>query len=260
MDEVISLKNITCTVGNHALLSDINWSIKQNEQWVVFGMNGSGKTTLLSIIAGYRKFTSGSLKVFGQEYTAQNILELRQNIGWVSSSFFDKYYRNESVMDIILSGIHGKLGLYSLAKTAERKRARELLAELGLAHKQHYTYDLLSKGERQNVLIARALINNPKLLILDEPMTGLDLLARETLLKKMQLWANSPEMTMIFVTHYTEEITDIFKHCLLLQDGRIYAQGLTREIFTNQSFARFLNNNVEIENFHNRYYTAIAAN
>ena len=255
--EVVRIKNMTCAVGNHALLSSINWSVKENEQWVVFGRNGSGKTTLLSIIAGFRKFTDGTVKVFGEEYTAQNILAIRKKIGWVSSSFFDKYYRNESVMDIVLSGLSGKLGVHALADNQERKKARQLLIELGLEKQIHYTYDLLSKGERQNVLIARALINDPKLLILDEPMTGLDLLAREALLERMRKWANHPEMTMIYVTHYTEEIIDIFDKCLLLQDGKIYAQGNTKDLFEEDIFAAFLSNDIEMQKINNRYYVSI---
>ena len=257
MDEIISIKNMTCTVGNHALLSGINWSVKENEQWVVFGRNGSGKTTLLSIIAGYRKFTDGTVKVFGEEFTAHNILQLRKKIGWVSSSFFDKYYRNESVMDIVLSGLDGKLGVQKLAKNQERKRAQELLIELGLKHKLHYTYDLLSKGERQNVLIARALINNPKLLILDEPMTGLDLLSREALLKRMCQWSRNPDMTTVYVTHYTEEIIDVFDHCLLLQDGKIYAKGSTKELLEQKHFSEYLDKEVEMQDINNRYYVTL---
>lgn len=257
MKEVISLKNMACSVGNHALLSNINWSVKENEQWVVFGRNGSGKTTLLSIIAGYRKFTEGKLEVFGEEYTSQNILQIRKRIGWVSSSFFDKYYRNESVMDIVLSGVSGKLGVHALAENKDRKRARALLIELGLEKKLHYTYDLLSKGERQNVLIARALINQPKLLILDEPMTGLDLLAREALLERMKKWAADSEMTMIYVTHYTEEIIPIFDKCLFLQDGRIYAKGNTKELFAEEQIAAFLDRNIKIDEINDRYYIAI---
>lgn len=257
VEEVVSLKNVTCAVGNHTLLSNINWSVKENEQWVVFGRNGSGKTTLLSIIAGYRKFTDGTVKIFDEEYTAENILNIRKKIGWVSSSFFDKYYRNESVMDIVLSGSGGKLGVHGFPENKERKKARELLIEFGLEKKLHYTYDLLSKGERQNVLIARALINEPKLLILDEPMTGLDLIARETLIIRMRKWADTPGMTMIYVTHYTEEIIDIFDYCLLLQEGKIYAKGSADVLLEREHFSEFLDKKIEMEKKNQRYYVSI---
>lgn len=105
MDEiVIDLKNLSCQAGYQYLLRDINWQVGCGEQWVVFGQNGCGKTTLLSIVAGYKGYSSGELKIFGEEYTAENILRLRKRIGWISSSFFDKYYTTETVLDIVLSG------------------------------------------------------------------------------------------------------------------------------------------------------------
>ena len=174
-------------------------------------MNGSGKTTLLSIIAGFRGYTSGSVNVFGSPYTEENILEKRKRVGWISSSFFDTYYQREAVLNIVLSGISGKLGMNRWAVTNDDiKRAKSLLIELGLKDKMHRTFDLLSKGERQNVLIARALISDPELLILDEPGTGLDVFAREYMLATVRALAANKERTIIYVTHYTEEILDIF--------------------------------------------------
>lgn len=258
MSEIVKLQDLTCLAGNNALLSNVNWSVHKGEHWVVFGLNGSGKTTLLSIIAGFRGYTSGSVEVFGQPYTAENIIEKRKKVGWISSSFFDKYYQRESVMNIVLSGLSGKLGRNNWAvSNADIKRANRLLVELGLESKMHRTFDLLSKGKRQNVLIARALITNPEMLILDEPGTGLDVFAREYMLATVKALAENPDMTIIYVTHYTEEILKMFDKCLLLKNGKIYATGNSEELFTDEAMSMFLNYPVKVVQADDHFYVDI---
>ena len=152
MDEIlIDIKNLSCQAGYQYLLRDINWQVKPGEQWVVFGQNGCGKTTLLRIVAGYQGYSSGELRIFGEEYAPENILNLRQRIGWISSSFFDKCYTTEIVLDIVLSGLFGTLGLQFDIENAHIIKARDLLIELGLKDKIMSPFDLLSKGERQQV-------------------------------------------------------------------------------------------------------------
>lgn len=109
-ETIVEVKNLSCLSGSQFLLNNISWTIKQGEQWIVFGRNGCGKTTLLSIVAGYKQFSSGKLTVFGQSYSAENILDIRKQIGWISSSFFDKYYHEEAVLDIVLSSLSGRPG------------------------------------------------------------------------------------------------------------------------------------------------------
>lgn len=258
MEEVVRLNDLTCLAGNNALLSNIDWSINQGEHWVVFGLNGSGKTTLLSIIAGFRGFTSGSVDVFGSPYTEENILKKRKRVGWISSSFFDKYYQRESVLNIVLSGISGKLGKNSWDITNDDiKRAKSLLIELGLKEKMHRTFDLLSKGERQNVLIARALISNPELLILDEPGTGLDVFAREYMLATVRALAENPKRTIVYVTHYTEEILKIFDKCLLLRNGKVYATGPSEMLFTDKKMSEFLEHPAKVIRTADHFYVDV---
>ncbi len=258
MEEVVKIRDLTCLAGNNALLSNIDWTVQKGEHWVVFGLNGSGKTTLLSIMAGFRGFTAGSVEVFGQPYTEENIIAQRKRVGWISSSFFDKYYQRESVMNIVLSGISGKLGKNSwMVRNADIKRAHQLLTELRLGEKMHRTFDLLSKGERQNVLIARALISNPEMLILDEPGTGLDVFAREYMLATVKALAENPDMTVIYVTHYTEEILNLFDKCLLLKNGKVYAQGNSEDLFTDEKMSKFLNYPVRVVQAENHFYVDI---
>ncbi len=234
MNPIIRVENLSCQSGNRYLLRDINWQVQQGEQWVVFGLNGSGKTTLLSIIAGYKMPTAGKVEVFGQAYQQDNILSIRKRIGWVSSSYFDKYYTKESALTIVLSGLCGTLGIDSTIQADDFVKAKNLLKEWNLDKKFDLPFSMLSKGERQNVLIARALISSPEILVLDEPGTGLDVLAREQLLRKISHLAEDSNLTIIYVTHYPEEILPIFEHCIVLQQGKIIDRGKLTEVMTSE--------------------------
>jgi len=132
---LVEVKNLYCTHGNRYTLTNINWTVNRGENWLVFGLNGSGKTTLLSIIAGFTEGSSGTVKVFGEEYTKDNTLELRKRIGWVSSSFFDRYYHNETALNIVLSGLFGTLGVSGLVNDEQMKKALALMKELHLQKK-----------------------------------------------------------------------------------------------------------------------------
>ena len=254
INPIISTENLSCLSGSNYLLHDINWNINRGDQWVVFGRNGCGKTTLLSIIAGYKGFSGGTLRVFGEEYSAENILNIRKKIGWISSSFFDKYYGNESVLNIVLSGLFGTLGIdCGDVKNEDVIHAMNLLDELGIKKKHKLSFDMLSKGERQNVLIARAFISNPELLILDEPGTGLDVIARENLLDKIRKLSEEQNMTTIYVTHYPEEILPSFDKCLLLRNGTIYQTGETVKLLNSDVMSDFLNIPLNVS-YHNQKF------
>lgn len=246
-DYVIEVKDLELKSGDKYLLKDINWNVKQGEHWLVFGMNGSGKTTLLSILAGFKHKSGGTVKVFGQEFNEKNILEIRKKIGWISSSFFDQIYKNESVMDIVLSGRFGTAGLDYGLEDADYKQAADLLQELGIAEKAQLPFRFLSKGERQNVLIARAFMGQPSILLLDEPCSGLDIVAREKFLKTVAKLAQQEGTTIIYVTHYTEEIlTEVFKQTLLLRDGLCYMQGDTASVFHSEMMSDFLRHSIQV--------------
>ena len=193
---MIKTHGLGCQAGFKYLLKDINWEVRQGEHWAVFGMNGCGKTTLLSVLAGFKQPTAGDVRVLGKNYSQDNILALRQRIGWVSGSFFEQKYTKESAQDIVLSGKFGTLGLGRPITDGDRKRARSLLKALHLGRKIDQPFHLMSKGERQNVLIARALMAEPEILLLDEPCTGLDILAREQLLSTLRSMAQEGRMMM----------------------------------------------------------------
>ena len=220
--------------------------MKPVEHWVVFGMNGSGKTTLLSMIAGFQHYTSGSVKLWGEPFSNETILDMRKRIGWVSASFFDRYYSKESALNIVLSGKFGTLGLENDITLEDVDFAKSLFAELRLANKENRPFDMLSKGERQNVLIARALFSNPDILILDEPCTGLDVYNRSYLFDTLNALSKRKNFSIVYVTHYVEEILPIFEKTLLLKNGRVFAQGATKDMLTQTMMSDLLGYPVEI--------------
>lgn len=259
MGPIIELNKIGYKTGYRYLLQDISWTVEAGEHWVVFGMNGSGKTTLLSIITGFKHYTEGSMKIFDNEVSNENILAIRKKIGWVSASFFDKYYSKESALHIVLSGKSGSLGLDNFITLQDVRYAKELLKELQLGDCINYTFDMLSKGQRQNVLIARALFADPEILILDEPCTGLDIYNRSYLFRTIEALSKRKNMTILYVTHYVEEILPMFDHTLLLRNGRIFAKGKTEELLNSDTMKMFLGYDVDVRNINGVYNLCVQA-
>lgn len=243
---IIKAEKLCLQSGKRFLLRDIDWEVKKGEHWLVFGMNGSGKTTLLSTVAGFKKPTSGSLEVMGEHYTNDNIFSLRRRVGWVSSSFFDIYYAKEPALEIVLSGLSATFGIRSTLRDNDIRKAKVLLRELRLGNKINTPFYLMSKGERQNVLIARALITNPDILVLDEPSMGLDIYAREYLLNTVQTLADTQKVTVIYVTHYPEEIQPFMNKTLLLRHGQVYAQGDTEQMMTSDTLSGFIQEHITV--------------
>lgn len=240
----IEAKNLSYQVGQQYLLNHIDLKIAQGEHWLLYGMNGCGKTTLLSILSGFRQQTQGELKVFGEAFHDQNILQLRRRIGWVSSSFFDARYHHERVLDIVLSGKFGTYGLDWGLSSADHRRANALLDALGLADKGQQSYDRLSKGQRQNVLIARAFMGSPEILLLDEPCSGLDALAKVRFMKLLEILMRETNLTVLFVSHEINDVKQLFPHTILLRNGRLFGQGETDALFQEKNLSIFFQQKV----------------
>ena len=166
-------------------------------------------------------------------------------------------YHSEKVLDIVLSGLNGSLGRRFDVSNHGIIAAKRLLQELHVGHKIESSFDQLSKGERQNVLIARALISEPELLILDEPGTGLDIFAREYMLQTVKDLADNKNITIVYVTHYPEEILPMFDKCVLMKDGAFYQVGRTEEVFTEENISTFIQNNVTIESRLGHFYVSM---
>ncbi|MDT2757268.1 ABC transporter ATP-binding protein [Enterococcus asini] len=245
---ILSFEKVTLTKGGQTLLQDINWQIKSGENWAILGLNGAGKSLLLQMIAGNLWPTSGKITVLGEVFGQTNLPDLSRRIGWVATVLQNKFYPQDLAEEIVLSGKFASVGLWQSYQASELLAAKELLHSLGCGHLLGKPYQVLSQGEKQLVLIARALMPKPQLLILDEPCTGLDLFAREELLQKIHLISQQPEApTLLLVTHHTEEILPAINHVLMLKSGEIFKQGPRAELFTPEVLTAFYQKPIAME-------------
>lgn len=236
MDAVIELAGVSVRRGTAMLLKDIDWTVEEDERWVVLGPNGAGKTTLMQIISAQIHPTAGVAGILGEVMGTVDVFELRPRIGLASAALAERIPRAERVHDVVVSASYSVLGRWREEyDDLDHVRATELLGELGAAALADRTFGTLSEGERKRVQIARALMTDPELLILDEPGAGLDLGAREDLVQTLSMLAveeSSP--TTILVSHHVEEIPPGFTHALLLRQGGIVAQGPLEQVMTEE--------------------------
>lgn len=250
---IVNMKNVSLRRNGTYILNKINWDIKENENWAVIGLNGSGKTSLLKMINGYVFPSSGEVTVLGKKFGTYDLRELRKSIGWVSSSLLEALYVSESAVDIVLSGSFASIGLWEKPVKEDIEKAGMLLDKFGCGSFRERTYQTLSQGEKQKVLLARALMSSPGLLVLDEPCTGLDIFAREDFLSLVDNIAsgeNSP--TIIYVSHHLEEITPVFGNVLLLREGEIHSAGTKEDVLSETNLKEFYKQPVNITWRNNR--------
>jgi iron complex transport system ATP-binding protein len=221
------------------LLSGITWTVFHGEHWVVLGRNGAGKTLLLKILAGYLWPSRGSVSVLEESFGQVDLRELRQDIGWVSAALAERIPSGDSALEVVLSGAYATFGLYQAPSIELTDRARHLMEDMGLVGLADRTFGHLSAGEKQRVILARSRLPQPRLLILDEPCAGLDLAAREKLLRLIDRLAADPKgPTLLMVTHRVSEITPGFTHALLLSKGRMLAVGNIEDVLTDDLLSR----------------------
>lgn len=239
---VVNLENVSLKREGKWILQDIHWQIKKGENWVLFGLNGSGKTAILNLLNAYYFPTKGKIEVMGMEFGKTYLGEkLRMQIGFVSSSLQEKFYPSDNSFEVVLSGAFASIGLYETPTDQMRKKAITLLEDLGCLEYANRNYETLSQGEKQRVLIARALMSDPAMLILDEPTNGLDFIAREQLLESIDRIAKNPSApTIIYVTHHVEEILPVFDKTLLLKEGQVFAKGNTAAMISSEQLTPFL--------------------
>ncbi|WP_054706196.1 ABC transporter ATP-binding protein [Bacillus sp. JCM 19041] len=231
------------------IVSNVNWHVKKGEHWAVLGANGSGKTTLLKLLTGYEWASKGQISVLGNRFGMTNLQELRKKIGWVSASLDQQYQIHESLpcVDVIVSGVHASIGVHESITKADEQRAIELAQSFGLESIMYQPLNKLSQGERKKVFLARAIINKPELLILDEATSGLDLYAREQLLEEIENLLMKPEApTLLYVSHYPEEIVPTINKVLLLKEGQVLASGQKEEVLTSENLSNTLGLNIEV--------------
>lgn len=256
----ISLREVSFVRNNKLILDRVEWAIRPGEHWVVLGANGSGKTTLLQLLAGYLWPTKGSVTVLGERFGHIDLRDLRKRIGWVGSFLQAQIPPAQSPLDLIVSGKYASIGIFEKPTKEDYEHARELAARLKCSEALDRSYGVLSQGEKQRMLIARSLIHSPQLLILDEACSGLDLVAREQLLRSLEEIGAAPSApNMIFVTHHLEEIIPAFTHLFVLKDGRCIAQGRKRETLRSDILSRAFGIPVEVTEQGERYWARMSS-
>jgi iron complex transport system ATP-binding protein len=234
-EAVIELEDVCFCRKERTILDRINWRVEPGQHWALLGANGSGKTTLLKILSGYEWPTFGQVTVQGKRFGRTSIPDLRKTIGHVSSSLEHRLPGQDTAAQIVASGIDASLGLYRRMGKEDMERAVAALASLRAEGIASQSYQTLSQGEQQKVLIARGLISGPRLLILDEPCAGLDPAARGRFLKDVAFMAARPNSPCIlYVTHHIEEIGPWITNVLLLKAGKVLDQGTPKEMLTSE--------------------------
>ena len=236
MAAVLELVDVTVRRGDSVLLDRVSWTVEEDERWVVLGPNGAGKTTLLQIASAQLFPTQGSVEVLEERLGSVDVFELRPRIGLTSAALAERIPRHETVHDVVVSAAYGVLGRWrEMYDDLDHDRAESLLRELGAKHLAPRTFGTLSEGERKRVQIARALMSDPELLLLDEPAAGLDLGGREDLVSTLSMLAYDPDSpATVLVSHHVEEIPPGFTHALMLRQGRVVAAGLLDQTVTEQ--------------------------
>jgi iron complex transport system ATP-binding protein len=227
MSAVLDFAGVTITRGGARLLDRVDWTVVEGQRWVVLGPNGAGKTTLLQVASSNMHPTDGLVEILGEMLGAVDVFELRPRIGLASAALADRIPRSERVIDVVVTATYAVTGRWrEQYEDVDNERALRLLGRLGVAALAERTFGTLSEGERKRVQIARALMTDPELMLLDEPAAGLDLGGREQLVRTLGALAMDPDApAMVLVTHHVEEIPPGFTHVLLIRDGAIVAAG-----------------------------------
>ena len=247
MEKILSYKNVSFRRDGRDILKNINWEIKKGENWALLGLNGSGKSTLLSMIPAYTFATSGEVSVFEKKFGTCVWADVKEKVGFVSSSLNTF---SDSLNNIVLSGKYNSIGIYQEITQKDREKANNIIKDFKLSHLKLNKYITLSQGEQRKTLLARAFMNEPSLLILDEPCSGLDIRAREMFLKTLE--ENKSDIPFIYVTHQIEEIISSITHVAILDNGEIVSQGNKFEVLTEENLSKLYGIDLKIEWSNNR--------
>jgi iron complex transport system ATP-binding protein len=240
MAAVVELAGVSIVRNGSTLINNITWDVDESDRWVVIGPNGAGKTTLLQVISAQIHPSTGVAGLLGEVLGTVDVFELRPRIGLTSAALAERIPRGERVHDVVVSASYAVVGRWrEQYDELDHERASELLAQLRIERLADRTFGTLSEGERKRVQIARALMTDPELLLLDEPAAGLDLAGRESLVNTLsELARDQYAPAMVLVTHHVEEIPDGITHAMLLRDGAIVAAGPIRDTLTAENLTK----------------------
>lgn len=260
MGDVLEFDDVFVRRGGTTILDHVDWSVDEGERWVILGPNGAGKTTVVQLAAGRMHPTSGTVRVVGEQLGRTDLADLRTLVGLTSAALADRLPAGERALDVVLTASYGQTGRWREEyDSLDIERAEALLRAFGVAHLAQRTYGTLSSGERQRVQVARALMPDPELLLLDEPAAGLDLGGREELMAALsELAGDARSPVSVMVTHHVEEIPPGFTHGLILRDGEVVTAGELGDVLTPQHLSNAFGLELEVERHRGRY-TARAA-
>jgi iron complex transport system ATP-binding protein len=236
------------------ILHEVNWRVERGQHWAILGANGSGKTSLLSALTGYLMPTNGEIRIGAASFGADDWREVRASVGLVSSSLGQRIDEGQTAREVILSGRAAQINFWGRVPKAEEARAARILRQARATHLADRPWRYLSQGERQRVLIGRALMARLRLLFLDEPAAGLDPVAREDFLRFLTAFAKSRNApTLVLVTHHVEEIVPLFTHVLLLRRGRTLIAGAKEKVLTSAHLSATFGAPVAVRRIGGRY-------
>lgn len=259
MANVLEVRDLRISRGNTEILRGITWTVARGEHWVILGPNGCGKTSLLKSLTGYLSPTQGDIRLLGETYGESDWRELRLQVGIVTSALQASIPPAEVALDTVVSGKYAQLDLWGRSTRSDRLQARRLLGFVGESGLAAREWAHLSQGERQRVLIARALMARPRLLILDEPCAGLDPVAREEFLGFVERLARSRKgPCLVFVTHHAEEIVPSFTHALVLKKGAVHAAGRLARVVTGPVLSSAFGAPVRVSRSRGRYEARVS--
>ena len=252
---LIQVHNATVYVGGHQALTAIDWEMRADENWAVVGNNGAGKTTFMKLVHGELiPIHGGKVQWFSFPHLTP-LWEVRRKIGFISAEYQEKYDVNLSGWEVVASGLFASIGLYEKVTQDKQAKALEWMDFLGISHLAELRLRSISYGEARRILLARALVNNPQLLILDEPCSGLDIPSRERFLETLGKLV-STKTRILYVTHHTDEILPFITHVLYLKQGEVFAQGEKTRMLTDKFISGALDCSIQLKKSSGRYWTA----
>jgi iron complex transport system ATP-binding protein len=255
-DLVVRMSGVAVRRGGNDLLAGLDWNVELDERWVVLGPNGAGKTTLLRLAAAELFPTRGTVDLLGERLGKVNVFELRPRIGFTSAAIASRVPGDELVRDVVVSAGYAVLGRWREEyDKLDIDRAMDLLDAMGITSLAKRLFGTLSEGERKRALIARSLMTDPELLLLDEPAAGLDLGGREDLVARLSALALDPDApALVLVTHHVEEIPPGFTHALLLREGRTVVAGLIDDVLTAENLSKTFDQDLVLERSGDRFF------
>lgn len=255
-DLLVDMRDVEFVRGGRTLVGPVTWQVELDERWVVIGPNGAGKTTLIRMASAQEFPSAGTVFILGERVGAADMRDLRAAIGVTSSAVAQRVPEDEKVGDLVVSAGYAILGRWREDyDEMDYQQALEVLEQVGAIHLMDRRWGTLSDGEKKRVLVARAVMTNPELLILDEPAAGMDLGGREDLLGYLGDLAMDPDApAIVMITHHLEEIPAGFTHAMLLDEGEVVAQGLIDDVLTSENVSRAYHQPIEVTNDDGRYF------